>query len=86
MVNGEWIMVNGEWCDVTGLLIKSRTRIEQFEGGPPRLAKAKHRREMSIGSEDHISTESFGKTHIPLRRGTAARSEGEAAQGDVGGG
>ena len=63
------------------------TRIERlsFEGGPPHLAKAKHRREMSIGSEDHTSTDGVGKTHIPLRRGTAARSEGEAAQGDVSG-
>jgi len=38
---------------------------------------------MSVGPEDHNSTDCFGKTHIPLRRGTAARSEGEAAQGDV---
>ena len=38
-----------------------------------------------MGPEDHNSTDGVGKTHIPLRRGTAARSEGEAAQGDVGG-
>ena len=38
-----------------------------------------------MGPEDHNSTDGFGKTHIPLRRGTAARSEGEAAQGDVDG-
>ena len=70
MVNGEWIMVNDEWCDVTGLLIKSRTRIEQFplRRGLPHLAKAKHRREMSIESEDHNSTDGVGKTHFPLRR------------------
>ena len=36
-----------------------------------------------MGPEDHNSTDCFGKTHIPLRRGTAARSEGEASQGDV---
>ena len=38
-----------------------------------------------MGPEDHTSTDGVGKTHIPLRRGTAARSEGEAPQGDVDG-
>ena len=48
-------------------------------------SKAKRRRGMSMGLEGQTCTDGFGKTHIPLRRGTAARSEGEAAQGDVGG-
>ncbi len=38
-----------------------------------------------MGPEDHNSTDGTGKTHIPRRRGTAARSAGEAAQGDVDG-
>jgi len=38
-----------------------------------------------MGPEDHNSTDCFGKTHNPLRRGTAGRSEGEAPQGDVDG-
>ena len=38
---------------------------------------------MSMGAEDHACTDGFGKTHIPLRRGTAVHSEGEAPQGDV---
>jgi len=42
-------------------------------------------REMSMEPEGPNSTDGVGKTHIPLRRGTASRSEGEAAQGDVGG-
>ncbi len=36
-----------------------------------------------MGAEDHTCTDGFGKTHIPLRRGTAVRSEGEAPQGAV---
>ncbi len=38
-----------------------------------------------MAPEDHTSTDSPGKTNFPLRRGTAARSEGEAPQGDVAG-